>query len=78
MNTMQNLDYRKKKFPDHQPKINFGDGDGTVNTRSLRGCLIWQGLQSQAVNYRNFSGVDHMSVMADPNIIAYIKSIAIQ
>jgi lysophospholipase-3 len=78
VNTMELLDYKKGKFPDHQPKITFGDGDGTVNTRSLQGCLRWVDQQSQGVHYLNVTGVDHMSVMSDPTVVSYIKSIAIE
>ncbi|KAI1285615.1 Phospholipase A2 group XV [Halotydeus destructor] len=78
VHTMEHLDYSGDKFPDQQPKIDFGDGDGTVNTRSLRGCLRWQGQQEQPVNYANFSGVDHMSVMTDSNVINYLLAHAMQ
>jgi len=78
VNTMEHLDYKIGHFPDHQPKMTFGDGDGTVNTRSLRGCLRWQGKQTsnKQVFYANYSGVDHMSVMTDPRIINYLLNIA--
>lgn len=34
--TYKDLSY----FPD-KPNLTFGDGDGTVNIRSLKGCLRW-------------------------------------
>jgi lysophospholipase-3 len=77
VHTMEHLDYKEDTFPDHQPKISFGDGDGTVNTRSLQGCLRWQGKQNQTVHYGNYSGIDHMSVMTDAAIINYLLSVAI-
>lgn len=73
--TMHKLVYNKGKFPDSQPHVVFGDGDGTVNAKSLRGCLQWQPKQHQPVNYRNFTGIDHMLVMSDPRVLDYIKTI---
>ncbi|XP_015784283.1 group XV phospholipase A2 [Tetranychus urticae] len=75
IDTMEYLDYRNVKFPDHQPKITFGPGDGTVNERSLKGCLRWQTQQTQPVFYKNFTKVDHMSILADPLVIAYIRTV---
>merc|ERR1712192_331791 len=34
-----------------EPSLVKGDGDGTVNIRSLKGCLKWEGAQKQAVNH---------------------------
>lgn len=79
ISTMEKLEYKAGKFPDHPPKINFGDGDSTVNTRSLAGCLKWREneLQKQPVHYMNLTGVDHMSVMTDSRILNYIIDLAI-
>ena len=77
IDTIHNLIYNKA-FPDSQPRIFYGDGDGTVNARSLKGCLRWQGQQSQGVYYKNFTNVDHMLIMSDFRIIDYIKNIAIR
>lgn len=77
IDTIHNLIYNKA-FPDSQPRILYGDGDGTVNARSLKGCLRWQGQQSQGVYYKNFTNVDHMLIMSDFRIIDYIKNIAIR
>lgn len=73
--TMDNLIYNKGKFPDSQPHIVFGNGDGTVNSRSLRGCLQWQEQQEQPIHYQNFSKVDHMEIMSDPNVLNYIRNV---
>ena len=78
INTMERLEYKIGKFPDSQPKIMFGDGDSTVNTRSLRGCLRWKNHPNQThdVHYMNLTGIDHMSVMTDSRIVNYILDIA--
>jgi lysophospholipase-3 len=76
--TMNKLIYNKGKFPDSQPHVLYGDGDGTVNLRSLQSCLQWDGKQAQNVYYKNFSNVDHMLIMSDPRVIAYLLDHAIK
>ncbi|XP_053212755.1 phospholipase A2 group XV-like isoform X2 [Panonychus citri] len=75
--TMEYLEYDPpEKFPNHRPNIIHGDGDGTVNLRSLEGCLRWTDQQTQSVDYLNVTGADHLSILADPNVLNYIKKIA--
>lgn len=47
------------KFPSSTPVIKKGDGDGTVNLRSMKACLNWRTQQTQPVHYRTFKGIDH-------------------
>ena len=75
--TMNKLVYNKGKFPDSQPHVMYGDGDGTVNLKSLQACLQWDGKQTQNVFYRNYSKSDHILIMSDPRVIQYIKQQAI-
>uniref|UniRef100_A0A0N5A8Y2 Group XV phospholipase A2 n=1 Tax=Syphacia muris TaxID=451379 RepID=A0A0N5A8Y2_9BILA len=35
--------WKKGYFPDYQPTTTYGDGDGTVNRRSLEACAKWMG-----------------------------------
>ena len=97
-----------KYFPD-KPTLIYGNGDGTVNDRSLRGCLRWNAdanapplssnsykprisakkkkkwlLQQKAAGYssnsnnkvyhQEFSGVDHMAILTNPDVLTYIKN----
>ena len=39
--TPEKLSWAKGYFPDYQPVIVYGDGDGTVNRRSLEACKMW-------------------------------------
>lgn len=41
----------------------MGDGDGTVNVRSLSACTKWAIEQKQAVYVRSFPNRDHMAVL---------------
>ena len=79
VDTMETLEYKQDKFPNHTPKIGFGDGDSTVNTRSLAGCLRWEDDKNgKKFNYMNLTGVDHMSVMTDARILKYLLQLGSQ
>ena len=77
IDTMNKLVYNKGSFPDSQPHVVYGDGDGTVNLRSLQSCLQWKGKQSQEIYYQNFTKSDHILIMSDPRVIQYIKQQAV-
>lgn len=57
------------------PQLVPGDGDGTVNLRSLEGCKYWQGKQKQKVYSQTFPGVDHMEILRNINVLTYIRTI---
>lgn len=75
IDTMDYLEYEEGKFPDHNPKIKFGDGDGTVNLRSLEGCLRWKNDKKTKLFSKKFKGVDHLSVMSQLDVVNYIENI---
>ncbi|XP_015921524.1 lysosomal phospholipase A and acyltransferase [Parasteatoda tepidariorum] len=73
--TIEMLDYRNTShFPDN-PKLIYGDGDGTVNVRSLEACLLWQGKQKQKIYHTPLNNVDHMGILADLHVLDYIKHV---
>jgi len=45
------------------PSLIKGDGDGTVNIRSLQGCLKWRNEQSQPVHHKVFEKVNHLDML---------------
>ena len=73
--TPEKFHWSAKQFPDYPPTTEYGPGDGTVNLRSLRGCLKWNGHQKQKVHHQEFNGTTHMTVLYDKNVIEYIKSV---
>ena len=69
------------KFPTSTPIIEKGNGDGTVNLRSMEVCLNWRDQQTKPVHYRVFKGIDHgnmikadVPVSAVANLIRQINS----
>lgn len=45
------------------PQVTMGDGDGTVNERSLRICEDWAAMQPQPVTTRVLKGIDHSGMI---------------
>lgn len=77
MDTPAGIQFPKDTFPDTFPKTIFGDGDGTVNIRSLLGCLKWVKEQPHPVEHVPIRGVDHMSILSNPVTLEYIRDVAI-
>ncbi|XP_063236646.1 phospholipase A2 group XV-like [Bacillus rossius redtenbacheri] len=73
--TVDRLVFAKGKFPDGYPGFVYGDGDGTVNNRSLAGCLRWRERQPQRVYHQAFPGADHMGILRDARVLAYVSGL---
>lgn len=59
-----------------ESKSLFGDGDGTVNERSLRGCAKWSLMQTQGVVVKRLANVEHYyGILKNKDVIQYIVSI---
>lgn len=75
VDTVERLEYRKTTGLDGTPTLVMGDGDGTVNVRSLRGCGHWAGMSE--MNGKNVTlvplpKVDHMQVLSDSRVVKYV------
>merc|ERR1712110_1119238 len=42
-----------------------GNGDGTVNLRSMNACLKWRNEQIHDVHYRTFQNINHLGMMTE-------------
>lgn len=62
VDTAERLIY-SKSTPIGKATIIMGDGDGTVNVRSLAACSKWVKQQSQPVYVQAFPKRDHMAVL---------------
>lgn len=55
-------------FPDTQPNITNGEGDGAVNKASLEICLRWVN-SGYTFNSRVFQGLHHAEIINDPETL---------
>lgn len=69
------LYYKPGTWLSDYPTLIYGDGDGTVNRRSLEGCLHWQNLQKQKIHGLALPKVDHMEILHDKNVLKYIADL---
>ena len=63
--TTEKLIYSSFPNPWFGPKIKRGNGDGTVNLRSMQACLKWRKEQAKPVHYRSFDDTDHAEMITD-------------
>ena len=63
------------EFPDHQPEVIYGDGDGTVNWRSLEACGTFIQRQDQSVSLKEYHSVNHMGILSDKNALNDLKNL---
>lgn len=53
----------------------WGNGDGTVNRRSLIGCQYWRNTRAQGdhkIYEQEYPGVEHYNMLSDTGPIRYI------
>lgn len=63
------------------PTLVTGDGDGTVNARSLKSCEMWSGTKAQrekTIHSIELPGVDHMGILSDKRVIEYVLDLLVQ
>lgn len=63
------------KFPDVDPTVVMGDGDGTVNLLSATQCKRWVGQQKQPVTLQELPGNEHVNMLLNVSTVAYIKKV---
>jgi lysophospholipase III len=69
------LYYRKSSDFSTSPDLINGDGDGTVNLRSLEACMHWTTHQDANITTRAIPSVDHMSILSNHDAINYILGV---
>jgi len=78
LDTAKSYIYKKGQWPDKQPEPIMGDGDHTVNIRSLKGCLPWEHLQKQPFYYKTFHSIGHIEILKSSVVIEYLREILIK
>lgn len=67
------LDFGQSFNP--KPNLVLGDGDGTVNRRSLIGCRYWKNTDAQGnheIYEHEFNGIEHYNMLSKAGPINYI------
>ncbi|XP_068689342.1 lysosomal phospholipase A and acyltransferase-like [Montipora foliosa] len=77
VDTAESFTFGKGEFPDTQPKVSYGNGDGTVNIRSLQACGKWNQRQPQPVTQQTYPSVNHNGVLSNEDVHNYIKKLLI-
>ena len=67
--------YTNETWHEGQPMPVNGDGDGTVNLRSLRACLKFQKQQKQPVVHKEFNKAEHTKILSNAEVIKEIGKI---
>ncbi|XP_066249695.1 lysosomal phospholipase A and acyltransferase-like isoform X2 [Euwallacea similis] len=75
VDTVERLYYKPGTWLDGTPTLINGDGDGTVNIRSLEGCRQWQTLQKQKIFYQSFPKVDHLAILHSNLTLQYVSGL---
>ncbi|KAL3282550.1 hypothetical protein HHI36_005730 [Cryptolaemus montrouzieri] len=75
VDTVERLYYKPGTWLDGYPTLVMGNGDGTVNLRSLEGCLLWRNMQSQNIYSVPLAKVDHLGILSDKNVLQYISDL---
>lgn len=73
LSTMNRIDFGQSFNP--KPHFLMGDGDGTVNRRSLIGCRHWKNSPVQGnhkIYEHEFPGVEHYNMLSNAAPINYI------
>ncbi|OXU27331.1 hypothetical protein TSAR_007291 [Trichomalopsis sarcophagae] len=75
VDTVERLFYKPGISIDGYPQQIPGDGDGTVNLRSLEGCTYWTNKQKQKIYHQPFPGVNHMQILNNGSVLDYIRNV---
>ncbi|KAL4710278.1 hypothetical protein ACJJTC_003558 [Scirpophaga incertulas] len=73
--TVERLVYKPGAWLDGYPQLVGGDGDGTVNARSLAACRRWAGGAARPVTALPLPNAEHLKILHDQRAIDYISSV---
>ncbi|XP_060608560.1 phospholipase A2 group XV-like isoform X2 [Ruditapes philippinarum] len=69
--------YKRTRWLNEKPETLQGNGDGTVNIRSLLGCLRFREQQKQPVHHQVFHKVGHMNILKETVVIDYLEKVLV-
>ncbi|CAI4228206.1 unnamed protein product [Auanema sp. JU1783] len=64
-------------FPDYQPTITYGDGDGTVNRVSAEACQRWNkgNNNGKDVKLHEIANAEHMGILQHPGALEIVRKV---
>ena len=71
------LNYKKSDDLSSTPELIFGDGDGTVNSRSLKGCAFWRTLQKKPITTLEIPKAEHFEILSNGQVVEYILDVLV-
>ncbi|XP_034841217.1 lysosomal phospholipase A and acyltransferase-like [Maniola hyperantus] len=81
ISTVERLVYKPGTWLDGSPTLQSGDGDGTVNLRSLSACERWGkrrrgvSLNKRPIKSVPLAGAEHIKILHDPRVTDYITTV---
>lgn len=67
--------YNYTNFPDVDPTVINGDGDGTVNLLSAIQCKRWKSQQTKPVHMFELPGNEHVAMLLNITTVNYIHDV---
>lgn len=62
-------------FPDSQPYVKTGDGDGSVNDVSLNGCELWRNSAHKFDHHVVKKDGEHLKILASSDFLDYMAEV---
>ncbi|XP_053606433.1 phospholipase A2 group XV-like [Plodia interpunctella] len=78
ISTVEKLVYKPGTWLDGYPTLSLGDGDGTVNRRSLAACQYWgrpRLNRGKPVKALALANAEHLKILHDPRVIDYVNTV---
>ena len=72
LDTVEKLGYYQ--FPDSSLVKIYGDGDNTVNLKSLEACKSWRDKQKQPVHTKSFYRLDHLGILYNDQVVKHVQN----
>ncbi|XP_052758628.1 phospholipase A2 group XV-like [Galleria mellonella] len=81
ISTVERLVYKPGTWLDGYPTLAMGDGDGTVNQRSLAACQYWRGGRGRRLNAGKpvktlqLPNAEHLKILQDQRVVDYVVAV---
>ncbi|ELT94107.1 hypothetical protein CAPTEDRAFT_214081 [Capitella teleta] len=76
VDTVDAVHYSSDQWPNGIPDTHTGDGDGTVNLKSLNACSRFAEEPGSLTDVRGFDGVNHLDLLHDAGVMERLVAVA--